>query len=413
MSLLRRDFLLSGTIAAAAAGAAGATLAAGPVMAQNVGAVPEVRPPVPQDPEPYRGGTAVQSLRVINTLELEDAVRDLIPKGGFDYISTGSGGDWTLRENRAAFQRIQIEPQYLTGIAEVDTSVTILGSHLSMPIAVPPMGSHGLAHVSKEAGTARAVAQSRTLMISSNQSNLSMEEIAAVNPGPKWFQLYYPPDRGFARELVLRARAAGYTAIVATVDSEYGYPREANIRNGFRTPSSLGKGNGPRGITDIDEIRSALTHKGDLTWDDMSFVKEESGLPLIIKGVMSPKMAQTVVERGFDGVYVSNHGGRVMDEIPATITQLPRIADVVQGRVPLIFDSGIRRGPDIFKALALGADIVCCGRPVLYGLALGGWMGAHSVLEHLRENLILVMKNAGTPSLAAISRESLVMSAGV
>jgi isopentenyl diphosphate isomerase/L-lactate dehydrogenase-like FMN-dependent dehydrogenase len=257
-------------------------------------------------------------------------------------------------------------------------------------------------------GTARAVAEAGTLMITSTQANESMEDIAATNPGPKWYQLYFPADRGYARELIQRAKAAGYTAILPTVDNVVSFPRETNIRNDFRVPVSLGKGNMPRSISDPAEGLALMRdRKVDVSWNDFSWIKEETGLPVIVKGVMSPKTAMEVVANGLDGVYISNHGGRAFDGVPATFTALPRIADAVEGRVPIILDGGVRRGTDVFKALALGASAVAIGRPALYGLALGGWMGALSVFEHFREVLAISMTLAGTPNVRAISREYL------
>ena len=398
----RRDFLLSGTIAAAAM--SGATQA---LAQNNVPADAGMQQPPPST-APYEGSKANQRIKIINLLELEPEAQKILPVGGFGYISSGSGANWTRRENMAAFERIHIDPQPLNGTEKVDLSVEILGSKLSMPVIIPPMGSHGLAHVSKEEGTAKAAHAVGTLMLTSTQSNLSMEEIAQHNPGPKWFQLYAMRDRGILRETLQRAKAAGYTAIAPTVDNLFGYPREENIRNEFRPPRSLGKGNAPRSISDPAAAIAALDNrKRDLNWDDMEFIKKESGLPVIVKGVLSAKVAAMALKRGMDAVYVSNHGGRAFDGVQATITALPRIADAVQGRLPIILDSGVRRGTDVFKALALGANVVACGRPVLYGLALGGSLGVQSVLEYMRDNLALVMRLAGTSSITDISRENL------
>jgi isopentenyl diphosphate isomerase/L-lactate dehydrogenase-like FMN-dependent dehydrogenase len=245
-------------------------------------------------------------------------------------------------------------------------------------------------------------------MLTSTQANLSLEEIAAANPGPKWFQLYYMKDRGVVRELAQRAKAAGYTAIAPTVDNLFAYPREENIRNEFRPPRSLGKGNAPHSIPDVAKAIAALDdRKRDLTWDDIEFLKKESGLPIILKGVLSAKVAAMAVKRGLDAVYISNHGGRAFDGVQATFTVLPRIADAVQGRIPIVIDGGVRRGTDVFKAIAQGATVVAVGRPVLYGLALGGSLGAQSVLEYLRDNFALVMRLAGTATVKDISREYL------
>ena len=400
MELGRRELLVTGTLVAAAA-------ATTPSLAQTqTPRAADGRPP-PTD-APYQGGTQVRKLSIINAAELEKEAEKIIPAGGFGYISSGAGSGWTMRENSAAYERVQIEPQDLSGVSKVDLSVTILGSKLSMPIMMAPCGSHGLAHVEKEVGTARAVAAVGTLMLTSTQANNSMEEIAAANPGPKWFQLYMPADRGFARELILRAKAAGYTAIAPTVDNVVNFPRETNIRNNFGVPVSLGKGNAPRGVADTATAIAMLRdRKVDISWDDLAWIKQETGLPVIVKGVLSPVTAAACVRHGVDAVYVSNHGGRSFDGAPATFTSLPRIADAVQGRVPIIVDGGIRRGTDVFKALALGADVVAVGRPVLYGLALGGHLGAQSVFEYLRDNLATVMVLAGTPDIKSITKEYL------
>jgi len=382
---------------------------AGPVLAQNN--PPEdagQQRPAPST-APYEGSKLNQKIDIVNLLELEPEAQKILPQGGFGYISGGSGSNWTRRENMAAFERIQIDPQPLGGTDKVDLTTEILGSQLTMPIAISPAGSHGLAHVSKEEGTAKAAHAVGALMMTSTQSNLSMEEIAQHNPGPKWFQLYVPKDHGVLRELLQRAKASGYTAIAPTVDNLFSYPREENIRNRFRPPRSLGKGNAPRSISDPAAAIAALDdRKRDLDWDDLDYIKKESGLPVIVKGVLSAKVAAMAVQRGMDAVYVSNHGGRAFDGVQATISVLPRIADAVEGRVPIILDGGIRRGIDVFKALALGADVVACGRPILYGLALGGSLGVQSVLEYLRDNLALVMRLAGTASLEDITTENLV-----
>jgi len=404
MDLMRRDFLLSGTIAAAAISSS-----AGPVLAQNSPPSDAGQQRPPASNAPYEGSKLNQKIDIINLLELEPEAQKILPVGGFGYISGGSGSNWTRRENMAAFERIQIDPQPLGGTNRVDLGIEILGSKLSMPIAVCPTGSHGLAHVMKEEATAKAARAVGTLMMTSTQSNLSMEEIASHNPGPKWFQLYAPKDRGVLRELLQRAKASGYTAVAPTVDNLFSYPREENIRNAFRPPRSLGKGNAPRSISDPAAAIAALDdRKRDLSWDDLDFIKKESGLPVIVKGVLSAKVATMAVKRGMDAVYVSNHGGRAFDGVQATISALPRVADAVEGRVPIILDGGIRRGLDVFKALALGANLVAVGRPVLYGLALGGPLGAQSVLEYLRDNFAVVMRLAGTSSVKDISKDYLV-----
>jgi len=404
MDVQRRDFLFTGALAATAVAAAAtparAQAPAGP--GQERGG--SVRPG--DEKVVYEGGKEVKKLKIVNTAELEIEAEKILPKGGYGYIFGGSGAEYTKAENLRAMQAVGIEPHFLAGVLKPDLSATILGHKLPFPIMIPPMGSHGLAHVSKEIGTAQAAAAVNTLMMLSMQSNVPLEDVAKAHPGPKWMQLYFPADRGYARELILRARAAGFSAIVPTIDSTLAYPRDNNIRNDFRIPVSLGKGNAP--LEEKDPVKAAQImgrRKVDLNWDDMLWIKQETGLPVVVKGVMSPVTAMQAVERGIDAVYVSNHGGRALDGVPAAITVLPRVADAVKGRIPIIFDSGIRRGQDVFRALALGADVVACGRPVLYGLALGGSLGAQSVLEYLRDDLYIVMQLAGTPNIRSITRD--------
>ncbi|HZO46394.1 MAG TPA: alpha-hydroxy-acid oxidizing protein [Xanthobacteraceae bacterium] len=397
----RRDFLLSSTLAAATA----ATISSGnQVLAQS--AEPGVNMDRPSTPA-EEGSKLNRKLEIVNLLDLEPEAQKILPPGGFGYISGGSGANWTRRENTEAFSRVQIEPMALSGVTKVDLATEILGSKLSLPIFIPPMGSHGRAHVEKEAATARGAAAAGTLMTTSTVSNLSLEEIASNNPGPKWFQFYVPTDRGLTRELIQRVKAAGYTAIAPTVDNVWAYPREENIRSGYVTPRTLGLGNTPRGVDFDTGVKMLTARKRDLDWKDLEWIKQESGLAVMPKGVMSPKVAQMAIKVGLDAVWVSNHGGRAFDGVQATITMLPRIAQAVDGRVPIVFDSGVRRADHVFKALALGATVVGMGRPVMYGLALGGAQGVQSVLEHVRNNLTIVMRLAGTKNVKEITRDYL------
>ncbi len=400
MDIQRRDLLLTGTVVAAAAAAAT------PALAQTLPSG-NARSNIQAGDElvPYEGGKEVKRLRIINTAELELEAEKILPKGGFDYIQSGSGAEYTKRANLRAMEATPIEPHFLSGVLKPDLSVSIFGSNLPFPIIVAPMGSHGRAHVSKEVGTAQGVAATGTLMILSTVSNDSLEDVAKANPGPKWMQIYLPADRGVARELIQRAKDAGYTALIPTIDTTLAYPRETNMRNNFRTPLSLGRGNAPRNEKDPVKAAQMMASKVDLNWDDIAWMKQETNLPVIIKGVMSPVTATQAIERGVDGVYVSNHGGRALDGLAPAITVLPRVADAVRGRVPIVFDSGIRRGQDVFRALALGANVVAAGRPVMYGLALGGHLGVQSVLEYLRNDLYIVMQLAGTPDIKSITRD--------
>jgi lactate oxidase len=228
-----------------------------------------------------------------------------------------------------------------------------------------------------------------------------MEDIAKASPGPKWFQIYLPSDRGKATELLQRAKAAGYRAIVLTIDAFIPSNRETDRRNKFRFEV-------PRGnFFEKNGEYKTYPQKANLGWDDVAFAQQVSGLPVILKGVLSPELALMAVDRGCGAIQVSNHGGRQLDDMPASITMLPRIADAVAGRIPIVMDGGVRRGQDVFKALALGANAVAIGRPVMYGLALGGWMGVQAVLDRLKEEFEMTMRLAGARSLNEISKRAL------
>jgi len=395
----RRDFLTS--TAVATLGGSSALLASpATASAAEEGGTPPAGPPL-QNFGSYAAPTAVQTITIINLRELEPAAQKVIPPGGFGYISGAAGDEWTKHENEAAYKRVTIAPHYLSGLDAADTSTTLLGQKLSMPIVVTVMGGHGLAHASAEAGSARGAAAAGTLIIAPSQSNVTLEDVMLAGDNPKFFQIYIPKDRGVTRDVLLRAKAAGYKAIVVTVDAFVSSNRETDTRNHFRSP--LPNANFPNQPSGYGQS----PFKENLGWDDVAFVRDVTGLPVLIKGVLTPRLATDAIKHGVAGIQVSNHGGRQLDDTPASFTMLPRIADAVGGRIPIIVDGGIRRGQDVFKALAMGANACAIGRPVLYGLALGGWMGVQGVLEHLNGELKMTMRLAGAESIASISRDNL------
>jgi len=401
MELNRRDLLLSGT------GVAAALAAASPALAQNNKrtAPPGLEDaPIPgtgsSDISAYEALTNEKSIDVVNLRDLEVEAKEILPPYSFAYISGGSGDEWTMRENEAAFNRWVIEPHYLAGVKTPDLTTSVLGSELSLPVITAPMGGQGIAHALKEIPNVKGTNSAGTLYVNTSVSHLSMEEIAASSAGPKWFQIYFPANRDYARELLQRAKAAGFTAIVITVDSTTFSNRERPIRLGIVAPN-LGAGNGVR--TPGIDPRAARQLKVDLNWDDVAFCQKETGLPVIIKGVLTPAMATEAVKLGCAGVWVSNHGGRAIDNTSPTITVLPRIAQAVAGEAVIIIDGGIRRGQDVFRALALGADIAAIGRPALYGMALGGSQGVQAVYARLKTELQMVMQLAGTANIKSIT----------
>jgi isopentenyl diphosphate isomerase/L-lactate dehydrogenase-like FMN-dependent dehydrogenase len=307
-----------------------------------------------------------------------------------------------MRENEAAFNRWVIAPRYLAGIKEPDLTTTVLGSRLSLPVITAPMGGQGIAHARKEIPNIKGTNAAGTLYTNTSVSHLGMEEIAAAGSGPKWFQIYFPENRDYARELLGRAGDAGFTAIVVTVDSTTFSNRERPVRLGTPMPN-LGAGNGVRTAGIGPDAAARL--KVDLNWDDVDFCRRETGLPVIVKGILTPADAVDAVKRGCAGVWVSNHGGRALDNTPASVDALPPIVEAVAGRAVIIVDGGIRRGQDVFRALALGADVTAMGRPVLYGVALGGSLGVKAVYDRLGTELRMVMQLAGTADIQSITRD--------
>ncbi|NIE77473.1 hypothetical protein F3J45_23860 [Pantoea sp. Ap-967] len=349
---------------------------------------------------PCRGSLPMQrpSPPFFNLLELEALAAKVIAQPALDYIARGAGDEQTLRENRTAFSRVFVDQRILSGTVVQSLDTQILGSQARAPIMVSAMAAHGLVHADAESATARGAEAFGTLLGVSTVATQSLEQIAAASPGDKWFQCYLTRDSGFNRELLQRAKAAGYKAIVLTADVTVGGNREHDLRNNLRLPT-------PGNFLDPQGRRLPL----DLSFDSsiglasLDFVREHSGgLPLVVKGVTTAADARALLQHGVEGIQVSNHGGRQLDGSPAAFDSLQRVAAEVRGRVPLIFDSGIRRGLDVFKAIAAGADLVAVGRPILYGLALDGWQGVRAVLEQLETELRVVMQLSGCATLANI-----------
>jgi 4-hydroxymandelate oxidase len=348
-------------------------------------------------------------LDILNLDSLEGRARERLDPMLFDYIAGGAGDEWTLQENRAAWSRIQLLPRMLRGVGERDQRTTVVGTPVSFPVLVPPMGFHGLCHDDAELATARGTAAAGTIFVASTVSNRSLEAIGEACSGPRWFQLYVYRDKEITRDLVQRAAAAGYSALCLTVDTPLAGPRERDRRNRLRMPAHLGLENFPAahaerhktGSSNESSLARYIADMWDanLTWDDVDWLRSVSPLPVIIKGVLAPDDAVLAVEHGAAAVIASNHGGRQLDGVPAPISVLPWIADAISGRIELLLDGGVRRGTDVLKALALGARAVLVGRPVLWGLTLDGEAGVTAVLEHLRAEIDLAMALAGCRSL--------------
>jgi len=339
--------------------------------------------------------------------------RSKIAHASFDYIAGGAEDEVSLRRNRGAYDHWALRPRVLVDVSTRDTSTTILGQRVSMPILVAPTAFHGLVHPEGEVATARGVAAAGTLMVASVISTRTLEDIAASVPAPRWFQLYVYKDRQVTADLVRRAERAGYRAICLTVDTPLLGRREKDERNAFTLPPGLGIANvRPAGLDGMPESeRGSAFAKyvvelldAAVTWRDIAWLRSITALPIVLKGILTAEDATRAVEHSVAGIVVSNHGGRQLDSTLGTLDALPAVVEAVKGRVDVYMDGGVRRGTDVLKALALGAKAVLLGRPVLWGLALGGADGVQAVLEHLGKEFELAMALAGRASVGDVDR---------
>ena len=352
----------------------------------------------------------------INLRELEELARERLSAMAYAYYASGSLDEHTLRENVAAWERLPLHYRTLVDVSTRDTSTTVLGTPVAMPVLVAPTAFHRLACEEGELATVRAASSAGTVMILSSLSNTRVEEVCAAARGPVWFQLYVYRDRAATEALVARAEAAGARALVLTVDAPLLGKRERDVRNRFHLPPGLRVENmTAAGYGDVSEpegdsgLAAYVATKLDpsLGWKDVAWLRSITRLPVLVKGLVRPDDARRAMDHGASGIVVSNHGGRQLDGAPATAQVLGPIADAVQGRIEVLVDGGIRRGADVLRALALGARAVLVGRPVLWGLAVGGEQGAQGVLETLREELDHAMALAGCARVADATRELL------
>lgn len=376
----------------------------------------------------------------ITISEVEQLARRRLPKAVYDYYSCGADDQYALRRNIDAFSGVYVLPRILRDVSVVDTSTTIFGWMTTLPIAFAPSAMQKLAGGEGELDVARTASKMKLNMTLSSQSTTTLEDVMAAAKAqavggtlsPKfWFQIYLTPDMEHNITLIKRAEAAGYEALVVTVDTpvlgnrlnERKTPlilpphlRLANIKDANATKSREPTVN--RILMDArtaDQAKEILKkakktiHSAELTWDVLSHLRKSTSMKIILKGIMAPDDARLAVKHGADAIVVSNHGGRQLDCVPSTLEVLPRIAKAVNGKIPVLFDGGVRRGSDVFKAIALGADLVLIGRPVIWGLGYKGQEGVETVVNILERELSRTMALAGVASIADIGRAAVRM----
>jgi 4-hydroxymandelate oxidase len=330
----------------------------------------------------------------LNVHDYETLARERLDENAWEYFRGGAGDETTLRENRSALERWKLQPRVLVDVTAVDASTTVLGTPVAAPVLVAPVALQKLAHAEGEAATARAAASAGTIMILSTSATLRPGPVAEAAPGaPRWFQVYVFRDRAVTQALIDEACEHGYSALVLTVDVPILGRREGAVRSGFHIPDEF------EVAGDIfDDIDPSVS------WRDVEWLAGH-GLPVVLKGVLTTEDARLGVEHGAAALVVSNHGGRQLDGVPASIDALSRVVEAVAGRAEVLLDSGIRRGVDVLRARALGAQAVLVGRPVVYALAVAGEEGVVHVLQLLREEVELGLRLLGCRSVAEVSRE--------
>jgi 4-hydroxymandelate oxidase len=355
-------------------------------------------------------------MQPLNLRDFEALAAERIAQPAWDYYRSGACDEHTLRRNERAFSEIALRYRVLVDVSRRSTATRVLGRELALPVLIAPTAFHKLAHPDGEIATARAAAQAGTIMVLSTLSNTKVEDVVAATSAEVWFQLYVYRDRGATRALCERVQAAGCKALVLTVDAPLLGRRERDVRNRFNLPDGLHIANAF--AEDARALHPGIAESGlfnyfsqqldaSLSWKDIEWLRSVTKLPLLIKGIVHGDDARRARDHGAAGVIVSNHGGRQLDTSLASIEALPEVADALAagGALPILLDGGVRRGTDVLKALALGAQAVLLGRPILWGLAAGGQQGVCEVLELLRREIDLAQALCGYADLADVGRD--------
>jgi len=337
----------------------------------------------------------------INLFEFETAAKELLPKAEYDYIAGGATDEISVRRNRRAYESLALRPRVLRDVSALDLSTTVLGTKVNLPVLIAPCGGHKRAHPEGELATYRAATACGTILAVSANSNTSFEDLANAARGHLWVQLYPFRDKAMTKDWLERAKAARYEAVVVTLDSQWPPKRERNIRNNYQRSRGV---NYPKSgvVTPRPAGRGGEGSDPAATWKDLEWIKTATDLPVVAKGIMTGEDVGLCAEAGIDGVIVSNHGGRHLDNTLATVEVLSEAVAAARGNLEIYLDGGIRRGADVVKAIALGAKAVFIGRPLFWGLAVDGEKGVIRVLNILREEIEITMAKCGRPTVASI-----------
>ena len=348
----------------------------------------------------------------VNIFEYEEIAKERLDKGDYDFIAGAATDEITLRRTREVLDSIVMKPRMMVDVSQRDLSTTVLGQKISFPVMLAPAGNHGAAHLEAELASVRAAGEAGTVMILSSHSAKTLEDVAEAATGPIWFQQYLFKDRELTLGMAARAEEAGYSALCLTLDAKISPKRERNIRNDYVGPVSPNyahldlathswkfAADAPAGPSDIRDQAA--------TWTDLEWLAGKTKLPIVVKGIMTGEDGRLSAESGAKAVIVSNHGTRYLDTTFTTIEVLPEVVEQVDGKAEVYMDGGIRRGSDIFKALALGARSVLLGRPLFWGLAVDGEAGVSSMLEMLRSELTTTMGICGRTTIDSIDLDTL------
>lgn len=340
----------------------------------------------------WQSGAPSDLSEYINLFDFEKKAEGKMTRMAYEYVASGAADEITMRGNREALDTLKLNPTVLTDVTKLDTSVSLFGHELPYPILIAPTAFHRIMHAEGELATAKGAGAASTIYVVSSFTTTPIEQIAKVATRPLWFQLYVRDDRAFTKDLVQKVEAQGCKALCVTVDTPVGGARNRQQRVNFKLPDGI---NAPYMV-------SLGPQKLPLTWKEIEWLQSIAKIPVLVKGILNPNDAALAISSGVSGIIVSNHGGRNLDTVPPTIEALPGIAEKVNKKVPILMDGGIRRGTDVLKAIALGANAVLVGKPICFGLACGGAEGVTKVLDILKREFEMAMALSGKASIGDI-----------